>query len=89
MTIRSESPEVGEAEIRMPIEYEGEEVQIGFNPEYLEDMLAVVERESVKLEFTDSGSPCTVRSGYDFTYVISPGVREEGLYGPGGTGGAP
>ena len=78
LVLSARSPDLGEAEIRLSIEYEGEETQIAFNPRYIEDMLQIVEREEVKFEFNDSGSPCVLRSGLDYSYVVSPVVREEG-----------
>ncbi|MHC4479378.1 MAG: DNA polymerase III subunit beta [Planctomycetota bacterium] len=77
LSITAESPDVGRAEVRMAIEHEGEEVEISFNPEYLEDMLGTVQRESVKMRFTDRRSPCVIKSGLDYTYVVSPVIREE------------
>ena len=77
LTLTSESPDVGEAEVRLPIDYEGERTEVSFNPEYVADMLKVVERESVKMEFRDRRSPCLLRSGVDYIYVVSPVVREE------------
>lgn len=77
LTIKAESPELGEARVTVPVEYEDEDVEITLNPEYVEDMLRVTERESVKLEFNCDGSPCALKSGYDYTYLISPVVREE------------
>jgi len=77
LTIKAESPELGEAKVTVPVEYEQEDVEITLNPEYVEDVLRVAERESVKLEFNCDGSPCALKSGYDYTYLISPVVREE------------
>lgn len=77
LSITAESPDVGRAEVKMPIEYDGEEAQIAFNPEFIEDMLAIVERDSVKMRFTDRRSPCVLKSGLDYTYVVSPVIREE------------
>ncbi|MHC4591740.1 MAG: DNA polymerase III subunit beta [Planctomycetota bacterium] len=77
LTITAESPDVGRAEVRMPLEYDGDEVHISFNPEFVEDMLGIVQRDTVKLRFTDRRSPCVIKSGLDYTYVISPVIREE------------
>ena len=77
LTIVAETPDVGRAEVRLPIEYDGKAAQISFNPEYLEAMLAIVERDSVKMRFTDRRSPCVLKSGLDYTYVVSPVIREE------------
>ena len=77
LTIRSESPDLGQSELSLKVEYEGEGAEISFNPEFLEEMLQLVERDTVKLEFTDKGSPCVIKSGFDFVYVVSPVVRED------------
>lgn len=77
LAITAESPDVGRAEVRLGVEYEGEEATIAFNPEFVEDVLAIVEREGVKMRFVDRRSPCVMKSGMDFTYVVSPVIREE------------
>jgi DNA polymerase-3 subunit beta len=77
LAITAESPDVGRAEVRMPVEYDGEEQRISFNPEFIEDMLAIVQRETVKLRFSDRRSACVIKSGLDYTYVVSPVIREE------------
>ncbi len=80
VTITAESPDVGRAEVSVPAEYDGEDAQISFNPDYIEDMLDIVEREAVKIRFDDRRSPCVLKSGLDYTYVVSPVIREEGQY---------
>lgn len=77
LVLTSQSPELGDAEVRVDIEYSGDDTEISFNPQYIEDVLEIVERESVKFEFNDRRSPCLLRSGVDYKYVVSPVVREE------------
>jgi len=77
LTIRSESPDLGQSDLKLPIDYEGAAAEISLNPEFLEDMLQLVENDTVKMEITDRGSPCLIKSGFDFIYVVSPVVREE------------
>ncbi len=77
LTVLAEAADVGRAEIKVAAEYAGEGFQISLNPDFVEDMLAIVERESVKMRFTDRRSPCVIKSGVDYTYVISPVIREE------------
>ena len=62
---------------RMQVDYDGPDAQIAFNPELIEDALGMVEREAVKIRFTDRRSPCVLKSGLDYTYVVSPVIREE------------
>ena len=77
LTLTSESPDVGQAEVRMLADYEGDDIVLAFNPEYIEEMLRIVEREVVKFEFTDQRTPSLLRSGQDYLYVVSPVVKEE------------
>ncbi|MFP4028294.1 MAG: DNA polymerase III subunit beta [Candidatus Brocadiia bacterium] len=77
LVLSSQSPDLGDAQVKVPIDYDGEEREIAFNPEYIQQVLEVVDRESVKMEFSDRGSPCVIRCGVDYVYVVSPVVREE------------
>jgi len=77
LSITAEAADVGRAEIRLPVDYDGPPADISFNPEFLEDMLGIVERDTVKMRFSDRRSPCVIKSGLDYTYVVSPVVREE------------
>ena len=52
LTLSSRAPEMGEAEIKVELpEYQGEPVEIGFNPTYLLDALKVVDESQVHFEF--------------------------------------
>jgi DNA polymerase III beta subunit len=79
LTIRAESPDVGSCELRIPVEYDGEEVSVALNPDFIGEVLAVVEREEIKMRFTDLRSPCVFKCGLDYTYVVSPVIRDEGM----------
>jgi len=69
--------ELGQGQVELDIDYDGEEGQVTFNPDLLEDMLSLVERESVKFQFNDPESPCMFKSGFDYSYLISPIVPDE------------
>lgn len=74
--ITSSTPEVGEAHEILPVDYDGDALQICFNADYVDNFLSVVETESVRLEFKDEMSQAVVRpigpEGYEYTYVIMP-----------------
>ncbi len=74
--IASSSPEFGEAKEILMVEYTGAPVTICFNAQYVLDFLAVVETDSVGLEFKDEMSQAVMKpigaDGYDYTYVIMP-----------------
>ena len=72
MTIEAHSPEEGEAAVELPVELEGEAIQIAFNPDYLIDPLKVLVAEQVVMEFRASNAPAVLKSGSDFVYVLMP-----------------
>lgn len=74
--ITSSSPEFGEAKEVLIVDYAGTPVTICFNAQYVLDFLAVVETDSVALEFKDEMSQAVMKpigaEGYEYTYVIMP-----------------
>jgi DNA polymerase-3 subunit beta len=73
LTLTSRAPERGEAEIQMSLEkYEGEPVEIGFNPGFIVDALKVVDTPEVMIELKAPNKPGVIRTGNDFTYVVMP-----------------
>lgn len=56
--ISATNPDLGEAHEDVPCEYEGEEIKIGINPDYLTQFLAAVESEKVRLELKDENTQC-------------------------------
>lgn len=72
MVLSKSSPYLGEARVEMDVEYKGKDMAIGFNPDYLADVLKNVDKESVGLELADSEKPGTIRMGEEYTYVVLP-----------------
>ncbi len=75
--VHSSVSETGESEETIPVEYGGEDVEIGFNAQYLLDFLRSVDGQEVEFRFKDSnsagelrphaGTPDTV-----YRYVVMP-----------------
>ncbi len=76
LNITSQSADVGEAREAIPVDYNGTDLSIGFNAQYLLDFFNVVATEEVAFEFKDEQSPALVRpvgdSQYDYKYVVMP-----------------
>jgi DNA polymerase-3 subunit beta len=72
LSISSRAAEIGEAKIDLPIEYGGEAIEIGFNPNYLLDALKVAQTEEVTFELKTPNKPGLLRSGPGFLYVVMP-----------------
>jgi len=66
------SPDAGAAEVSMPVEYGGEPISIGFNPQFLVDALRVMRTPDFQLELGQADRPGLIRSGNDFLYVLMP-----------------
>ena len=72
LSISSRAPEMGEAKIDLPVEYAGEAIEIGFNPNYLMDALKVADQETVTFEMKTPNKPGLLKSGPGFLYVVMP-----------------
>jgi len=57
MTLKVVTPEVGEYMEELPIEYDGEVVEIAFNPDFVLDILRRIQTEQVAVVVKDAMSP--------------------------------
>ncbi|OGQ35421.1 MAG: DNA polymerase III subunit beta [Deltaproteobacteria bacterium RIFCSPHIGHO2_12_FULL_43_9] len=74
MKISSNHPELGEANEELMVDYQGEEIEIGFNAKYFMDILNVMDSEEVSLELDGKLSPGVIKSNKDqsYTCVVMP-----------------
>lgn len=75
LVITSQSPDRGDARVQMPVEFEGKELEIGFNPAFLSDALSrMTDCDQVTLELQESFRPGVLCAGDkdEFLYVVMP-----------------
>ena len=76
LVISSQNAEEGEARESVVTEYQGDEVEIGFNAQYLQDFLNVIGPGQVAFEFKDATSQAQLRpvsdDNCDYKYVVMP-----------------
>jgi DNA polymerase III subunit beta len=74
LVIQAHNPEQEEAEDQVEVDYKGDEVEIGFNVNYLLDALGAIETEKVEIGLTDANSSCLIHApGTVHTrYVVMP-----------------
>jgi len=74
LKIQANNPDQEEAHDEIEVDYEGEELEIGFNVNYLLDALAAVDAEEVELGFVDSNSSCVIHGPgvEDAKFVVMP-----------------
>jgi len=72
----SSNPEIGEARDRLAVEYKGQDLEIGFNAQYLLDFLTAVGSEKIVFEIKDENSAVLLRpeseEAITTVYVLMP-----------------
>jgi DNA polymerase-3 subunit beta len=72
LRITANTPELGEAQENLAINYKGRDLAIAFNPIYMMDPLKALENDEVFLELIDELSPGVIKVSDPFLYVIMP-----------------
>ncbi|KPK44619.1 MAG: hypothetical protein AMJ65_02505 [Phycisphaerae bacterium SG8_4] len=66
------APETGDAQVETVLDYKGEPIKVGFNPQFLIDALRVIRAADFELELGEPDRPGLLKSGKDFLYVLMP-----------------
>jgi DNA polymerase-3 subunit beta len=76
LEISASHTDLGEAHETLDVEYENDEMQVGFNYQYLLDFLETADEPDVSFEFKDSESAAQLRTqpsgDYNYRYVVMP-----------------
>ena len=76
LEITASHSDLGEAHETMEIDYSKEDLQVGFNYQYLLDFLTTADDTQINFEFKDSESAAQLRSipstDYNYRYVVMP-----------------
>jgi len=74
LTVAASTPDVGDAEEAMPAAFEGEPLEIGFNPEFLREGIESVEGDEVVLRLISPLRPGLLQpvDNEDFRYLVMP-----------------
>lgn len=74
LKVSASTPDVGDAEEAMPAAFEGEALEIGFNPEFLREGIESVEGDEVMLRLISPLRPGLLQpvGNEDFRYLVMP-----------------
>lgn len=72
VVLSKSSPYLGEGRVELEADYKGKDLSVGFNPEYLIDLLKNVDEDTISFELIDSEKPGTARIGDNYVYVVLP-----------------
>src|ERR671933_444807 len=74
LEVSAQTPDIGEASESLPVPFDGEPLEIGFNPEFLRDGLESAESDDLILKLISPLRPGLIQSGDDggFLYLVMP-----------------
>ena len=74
LKLQAHNPEQEEAEEEVEVNYTGDDMEIGFNVNYLLDALAAVDGKEVSMAFVDANASCLIRDpgNENSKYVVMP-----------------
>ncbi|HEY6731785.1 MAG TPA: DNA polymerase III subunit beta [Solirubrobacterales bacterium] len=74
LTVAAETPDVGDAQETMPAAFEGEDLEIGFNPEFLKEGIESIAGDEVLLRLISPLRPGLLEpvEGDEFRYLVMP-----------------
>src|SRR3954452_2656004 len=74
LDVSAQTPDVGEASESLPVPFNGETLEIGFNPEFFRDGLESAESDDLVLKLISPLRPGLIQSGDDggFLYLVMP-----------------
>jgi DNA polymerase III subunit beta len=74
LSVSAQTPDVGEASESLPVPFNGDPLEIGFNPEFFRDGLESVESDELQLKLISPLRPGLIQSDGDgdFLYLVMP-----------------
>ncbi len=74
IVITAQSPEQGDARVELAAEFEGDPIEIGFNPLFINDALKALTLETIRLELKEPAAPGLIcgEDKNEFLYVVMP-----------------
>src|SRR5918911_3935551 len=74
LEVSAQTPDIGEASEALPVPFNGEALEIGFNPEFLRDGLESAESEDLVFKLISPLRPGLIQSGDEggFIYLVMP-----------------
>lgn len=73
LTLQARGAAGGRSKVEMPLDYEGKEISINFDPKYLTDMLRVLDAgDALTLELTDGAGVALFKFGEHYSYIVMP-----------------
>jgi DNA polymerase-3 subunit beta len=77
LRLESRAAQLGQSEVRLPIGYSGDPIDVTYDPHLLVDALKVIDpSEEINLELADNRRASVFRTKDDYAYVVMPLIRD-------------
>lgn len=73
LTLEAKGATTGRSRVEMPVEYDGKNVDIAFNPAFVVELLRVLPLDAeLSLDLVDGNTPALFKSGTSYSYLVMP-----------------
>jgi DNA polymerase-3 subunit beta len=73
LTLQAQGAATGRSKVDMPLDYDGKDIKINFDPRYVTDMLRVLNTDDqLAVELIDGNSVALFRCGENYSYIVMP-----------------
>jgi len=73
LTMQAHGPATGRSKVDLPIDYDGKQIKIAFDPKFVTEMLRVLNPDdALTLELIDGNSVALFRYGTNYSYIAMP-----------------
>ena len=77
LTLKSSASDIGTSKVELPISFDGNKIDITFDPKYVADFLRVLDPTGqITLNLIDSNSAAVFKSDDTYTYVVMPLAKD-------------
>ncbi len=77
LTLKSSASDIGTSKVELPISFDGNKIDITFDPKYVADFLRVLDPTGqISLNLIDSNSAAVFKSDDTYTYVVMPLAKD-------------
>lgn len=77
LTLKSTASDIGTSKVELPISFDGQAIDITFDPKYVADFLRVLDQAGqITLNLIDSNSAAVFKSEDSYTYVVMPLAKD-------------
>ncbi len=72
LTIKAQGASTGRSKVEMPLDYDGKDISVNFDPDFVIEFLKVLDSGSIVLNMETNQKPAVFKVGDNFTHLVMP-----------------